>query len=260
MAEVHYNRAPILEAVIDIQVRFNAPPDAAAFLQTAQRVAQGLSARFTQAVQLPFVGIGVGVAATSAGSLPAQTAVATPRVIHQGGLRLASAQNDRVLLLQPRGLTFSHMPPYSEWKTFRDEAAELWKSFVRLAKPDAVTRTALRYINRFGIPQRRFELSDYFAFRFELPGGIPQDVSSFFVQCQMPQADIGSDVTAIVNLGSAGTDPSGSQYILLDFDVFTTRQLDARSDAVIELLDQLRVRKNELFEACITDRARELIR
>jgi uncharacterized protein (TIGR04255 family) len=260
MTEVHYNRAPILEAVIDIQVRFNPQSDPAAFLSTAQQMAQRVAARFPQSLVLPLVNFGIGMVPPVPGTAAAPMPQLVPRITHQGGLRLATAQNERVLLLQQRGLSFSHMPPYTRWKNFRDEAVELWRLFVSLTKPEAVTRTALRYINRFEIPHDIFELSDYFLFRPEVPErNIPQMVSSFFMQCQMPQPDVGPDVTATINLASAGRSP-GSAQIILDFDVFAMGELSADSDAVIELLDRLRKRKNELFESCITDQARELIK
>jgi uncharacterized protein (TIGR04255 family) len=247
MTEVHYSRAPLLEAIIDIQVRFQTKPEQEAFAEFARMVA----ARFPQSSPLTQIGFGMRMGAPT-------TPMPAPHVTTSRGMRLSTSKNDRVLVLRPRSFTFSHMPPYTEWGTFRDEAIQLWELFVSLTKPEVVTRAALRYINRFEIPRAQFELSDYFLFRPEVPGtGIPQQVSSFFTQCQMPQSDIGPDVIAIMNLGSAAGTPTGSQ-ILLDFDVFATRQL--APDSVFELLDRLRERKNALFEACITDRARELIR
>lgn len=247
MTVVHYPRAPILEAIIDIQARFRTPPPQELFAEIASRVAS----RFPQSAPFTQIGIGVGFGP--------QVTVAQPS-IQPMGIRMTTAKNERVLIVQSRGLTFSHMPPYSEWEPFRDEGMRLWELFVEITKPEAVTRAALRYINRFEIPRPQFELSEYFVLRPEIPeSGIPQMISAFFMQCQTPQPDLGPDVTAIMNLGSAGTAPPGSQHIILDFDVFATREIPPSME-VWELLEKLRTRKNELFEACITDRARELIK
>lgn len=258
MSEVHYNRAPILEAIIDIQVRFSQQikPAQAVFEDFARTVA----ARFPHSRPLTQSGFRLRIGPTGSTGSTGST-IPMPPQPHGAtrGMRLSTFKNDRVLVLRPRSFSFSHMPPYTEWRTFRDEAFQLWQLFISLTKPDAVTRASLRYINRFEIPHAKFELSDYFLFRPDLPNmRIPQNVSAFFTQCQIPQSDIGPDVIAIMNLASTGGGTSTSSQILLDFDVVANRQLAL--DSVFELLDRLRERKNELFESCITDQARELIR
>lgn len=248
MTDIHYNRAPIIEAVIDLQVRFAAAPPQDAFAEVAKR----LSATFPRVDPMASFGIQVGVGQWA----PAPSASVSP-----AGLRLSTAKNERVLLLQPRGMTYSHLPPYTEWRTFRQEAEEMWEAFVEVTAPQGVNRLALRYINRFSIPENIFELSEYFLLRPEIPDvGMSPHVSAFFMQCQLPQADLGNDVLAFVNFGSAGASPESANYMLLDFDVVATRDVDVSHDTVFPILDQLRDRKNSLFEACITDKARELIR
>jgi uncharacterized protein (TIGR04255 family) len=46
---------------------------------------------------------------------------------------------------------------------------------------------------------------------------------------------------------------------ILDIDVFVQRDMLDESGAW-EIIDRLRERKNEVFEACITDRVRDLIK
>lgn len=78
------------------------------------------------------------------------------------GLRLTDKANSRVLLVQEKGFTYSHLPPYTSWEVLRREAYEAWKIFIRLCKPQAVIRCALRYINRIDAPKSSIELRDYF--------------------------------------------------------------------------------------------------
>jgi len=66
-------------------------------------------------------------------------------------------------------MTYSHLPPYSNWNAFRDEVRPLWERYVEFVKPEAVTRIALRYINRIYIPQTVYELSDYFRLYPQIP-------------------------------------------------------------------------------------------
>lgn len=47
--------------------------------------------------------------------------------------------------------------------------------------------------------------------------------------------------------------------ILLDIDLFCEKDVPQNEDELWQLFEQLRVRKNQIFEGCITDRVRELI-
>jgi uncharacterized protein (TIGR04255 family) len=131
---------------------------------------------------------------------------------------------------------------------------------VEFVKPEAVTRIALRYINRIYIPQTVYELSDYFRLYPQIPEKIPQDINGFFMQFQMPQKDLAANALAVINLASAQMREDGAQSVALDIDLFTACELEPSSEEIFSLLEIIRTRKNELFEACITDKSRELFR
>jgi|ERR1700722_9533864 len=244
----HYPHAPIFEAVLDVQARTSSLPSQDVFIQ----LAKSLSTEYSQSAALNQLQVSV-VAAPPAASSVAHT-------LQISGLRLCRPQNDRVLLIQPRGMTFSHLPPYTSWEVFQSEARRLWNRYVDFVKPEAVTRVALRYMNRIDIPEMKFEMSDYFRLYPEIPKNIPQDISAFFMQFQMPQSDLATDLTAVINFAPTVRRDEHTQSIVLDIDVFALRDLPTSSDDVFNLLNVIRTRKNELFEACITDRARELFR
>jgi uncharacterized protein (TIGR04255 family) len=242
----HYLNAPIFEAIIDIQVKVPSAPPPDVFT----RLANELSETFPTSTSINQFQLNI---------LPGGIApVAHP--VHVSGVRLTRPQNDRVLQIQPRGMTFSHLPPYTRWNIFSKEARPLWQRYVEFVKPEAVTRVALRYINRIYIPHQRFELSDYFRLYPEIPEKIPQDISGFFMQFQMPQSDLAKDAMAVINMASAGIREDGAQGAALDIDVFTACELEPSTEEIFRLLEIIRTRKNELFEACITDRSRELFR
>jgi uncharacterized protein (TIGR04255 family) len=48
--------------------------------------------------------------------------------------------------------------------------------------------------------------------------------------------------------------------VLLDIDLYRDTDIPTEDEAIWAIFEQLRVRKNEAFEACITDAARKLIR
>jgi uncharacterized protein (TIGR04255 family) len=174
------------------------------------------------------------------------------------GLRLVKSDNSRIVQLRQDGLAYSHLAPYSDWLTFRAEAFPLWQRY-RAIFPDAKpTRCALRYINRVDIPKIPVELHDYFALYPKIPETLPQqDTIGMTLSVQMPQRDI--DCLAVINQIQVAPGKPDHISFVLDIDIFRLG-IESWSDAKVwELLDKLRDRKNEIFEACITDQTRDLI-
>lgn len=247
---VTYPHAPIVEAILDIQVKFPLVPPQSQFKQFAN----GVSSQFPHSLEVNPVQVKMAVPLQKGEPLVDKT-FGPP-----SGFRLTTAHNDRVLQILPRGMTFSHLPPYTDWMTFRAEAVPLWERYVELVNPKSVTRVALRYINVINIPRDHIEIMDYFNFYPHLPEEIPQAMSGLYMQVQMPQTDLGTDVTAIVNFGLAGPVQPNVTKIVLDVDISATRDIFCTTDDVFNLLDTIRNRKNHVFEASITDNTRELFK
>jgi uncharacterized protein (TIGR04255 family) len=248
MADRHYANAPITEALIDLQVEYAAMPFQSDFEKSAKR----LDASFPSAVTMHQFQVSLdGLPNVAAPVLSGATAI---------GMRLTSADDLRVLQLQRRGFTFSHLPPYTQWQGFCDEAHELWKSYVEDLKPVAVTRAAVRYINRIVVPVEKVEFGDYFNLNPKLPDGIYQTVTGCFMQVVLPQTDIAQDAAAVVNFALEPNPTPGSLSFLLDLDLFCTCRYESASEEIWATLAKLRTRKNKIFEACITDATRELFK
>jgi uncharacterized protein (TIGR04255 family) len=243
-----YDRAPIIEAVIDIQVKLSSLPAIAVF----ESIASALQPSFPVHVDANQVSINLTVDAAGQPTTSAQ---------HLGtGKRLTNAANDRVLLVQPRGMSLSHLAPYSEWKKFRAEGVAAWREYVETVRPIAVTRLALRYINRIYVPEQTLQLEDYFNLYPATPSDFLQPIAQLFMQIQVPQQDMGPGVVAVVNLASAGKREDGANGFMLDIDLAAAQEMTVDGEHVFSRLDELRMRKNELFETFITDKTRELFK
>ena len=243
-----YKNAPITEAVIEIRIQ---PPER--FDKTAvERLAESFKLDFTK--QAPMRLLQMGVAAQS------QSEEAVSFTSSQGiiGYRLSKADDSRILQVRRDGLAYSHMAPYTEWATFRTEARPLWEKY-RAAVPDVkLARCALRYINRVDIPAIKIEPYDYFTLYPKIPEQLPQqDVMGMAMNLQMPQHDL--ECVAVINQALLEPVKPGHISIVLDIDVFRLGIESWQDSEVWTFLDKLRDRKNEIFEACITDRTRELI-
>ncbi|MBP0631976.1 TIGR04255 family protein [Cupriavidus sp. AcVe19-1a] len=246
MADRNYPHAPITEAVIDVQVEFGSEPNNSTF----SAVAETLSGQFPIVAPIHFMEINVTGATDQSPSHFKSSQL-------EVGLRLSSEKGDRVLQLQRRGFTYSHLPPYTSWDTFCREARALWDVFSTKLAPTVATRVAVRYINRIEILEERFELEKYFLLYPKLPEGIPQDISSCFMQIVMPQPDISGNASATLTFAAEPNPRPGATAFLLDFDVFSTCRVSPGSEEIWDTLALLRSRKNKLFEACITDATRE---
>ena len=250
MIDRHYPRAPITEALIDLQVAFAAPPQYSDFAHYAE----SLKARYPTQAPINFLEVNIsdGAAEQKQPLLRSGTS--------QVGIRLTSAKNDRVLQIQRRGFTYSHMPPYSHWASFCEEAKGQWHEFVSTFNPTTVTRAAVRYINRIVIPAASVDIKDYFRLYPSVPDEVAQPIIGGFMQLVMPQSDISSSAAAVVNFALEPRSEPATLSFLLDFDVFSTCQYSPKDEGVWDTLARFRTRKNELFEASITDAARELFK
>lgn len=247
MAQRHYSKAPIVEAIVDIQVKM-----AQGFShESFNAVHSKLSGRFPTKSPIQMFQMGMESDVQVEGGLQFSSSKTDL------GLRLTSKDNSRVLQVRTNGFTYSHLPPYTSWEVLRSEAYDVWRIFVDVCKPQTVLRCALRFINRIDIPKPSIELHEYFYLYPEIPKGIPQDVSGMFMQLQMPQKDL--EGIAVVNQAVAEPTNPGTVSVLLDFDLFQVREYAPEDEAIWHYLDKLRDRKNELFEACITDDTRRLI-
>ena len=241
-----YKSAPITEAVIEIRVESPVPVD-----QTAlQGLAASLKADFPKQAPMQFLELGI---AQQPG--PAFQQKFSQSII---GVRLTRTDDLRVLQIRRDGFAYSHMAPYTDWATFRAEAQLLWKHYRKVCLGAKLTRCALRYINRIDIPETTIEPRDYFGLYAQVPEALQhQDVIGMTMNLKMPQQDL----QCVANIGQAIGEPvkPGHLSVTLDIDIFRLKIEEWDDTKAWDFLEKLRHRKNEIFEACITNRTRELI-
>lgn len=242
-ARKHYSRAPVTEALIDIQV------------QLPQEVKLDILAQVYSSIQTEYpkreevlVFQGQMIAGASVGATASQSQI---------GYRAFSKDQKQILQVRLDGFTFSRLAPYDCWETFRDEAKRLWSIYQSLANPAAITRLAVRYINRLDIPLPVSDLNNYLRTFPEVSSDLPQGLSGYFMQLQIPQEKL---ATMLV-LNQALVPPPTPDFIsiLLDLDLFLERDIPKDGIELWEVVEQMHEQKNKAFEACITEHTRELI-
>ncbi|HEV2293397.1 MAG TPA: TIGR04255 family protein [Tepidisphaeraceae bacterium] len=241
----HYRKAPIIEALIDVQARLN--PNTTA-VELRRLVEEG-DEEFPKPVELKKASFEVKFEEAQF------TGGGTEEVT---GWAFRSSDHKRVVQARTDGFTFSRLAPYEHWETLQQEARPLWERYRAIAAPEAVTRVAVKYINRFDIPLPIRDLKDFFRTNPEVSPDMPQGLAAFFMQLQIPYPDLESMLILTQTL--VPPPQAGLVSVVLDIDLFRANNLPTSDEAIWQLLEQLREKKNEIFEACITDAARELIR
>lgn len=238
----HYAQAPITEAVIDIRVA-QSPTSSVDNLKDLQ---VGDAYPTIEPLHL-------NVGQFQFGPNPSATTSAQ----HMGFL-YKSADAKQLFQAQTSGFSLSRLTPYQSWDPFSEEAKRLWGIYKSKSNPINVVRMALRYINRIDIPLPIKDFKDYLRTVPEVSPDLPQGLSGYVMQLAIPLESI----KGMAIISETIIPPSSADFvsILLDIDVSVESLVPPESPQVWETFNNLRNKKNEVFEACITDNTRELFR
>jgi uncharacterized protein (TIGR04255 family) len=250
----HYSKAPIIEAIIDLRVVARYSLVTEDLLSLHQLVTDNYPVceeEHTFSGEVQFQDMGEPLRAESSRQVT--------------GFRFVSEDRRRSVLARPDQFVFSLRAPYDNWDDFRDEAYRIWSLYHKIAEPKEVTRLALRYINRIDIPSTNdvARLEEYLNTYPEAPEE-PLNMSlmtGFFMQLQLWQQDL--ECWLIINEAPDVSPAENVLSIRLDFDLFREsfdKPWSAKDSTVWDFIERLHIRKNEVFEASITDETRELIR
>lgn len=166
-------------------------------------------------------------------------------------------EDERALIQVGRDLlAVNHLKPYPTWQEFLPLIRQGFDAYREVAKPKGIQRIGLRYINRIEIPGQRIELEDYFEFRPFIGPQLPQDFGPFIVGIQVPYED-SRDILRL-QLANASVETPDTLAVMLDLDYFLAIAGEVPLDKVFEWVDVAHSRVEEAFEACITNRLRQM--
>jgi uncharacterized protein (TIGR04255 family) len=154
---------------------------------------------------------------------------------------------------------FSQLAPYPGWDVFFERFCRDWAAWKRTLGYRKITRIGVRYINRIDIPATApiIEHEEYLNIYPHMPTEL-QSLMAYSVVAQLPLPDIGCILT--LNSSSAPSQLLGHAAFIVDQDIGKDDDPPQSDEEIYALLNQIRVKKNEVFEACITPRARELFK
>jgi uncharacterized protein (TIGR04255 family) len=242
----HYKKAPITEALIDIRVELSSELRFEDLQAVKKHISSDYPQEETRSLAEGIIQFGPSLQA-SAQQKP-------------WGLMFRNEGNNQVLQVRLDGFTFSRLEPYEDFEHLRDEARRLWDIYRELVRPKRVTRVAVRYINRLNIPGARVEPGDYLNIFPYVSDKLPsefRDFGPFLMRLPMYQHDL----KGVLVLNEATTAPKlpNTIALVLDLDLYVESPPVTNEQELWGVFDRMRERKNLYFEACITDKTRELI-
>lgn len=170
------------------------------------------------------------------------------------GLILENEGGTLTVQLRRDGFTYNNLTSYIGGDQLLANALAIWTRFAAVAKPAWVSRVALRYINELNLPLvDGDEFRKFLTAPPELPDGAPQKVSEFL--SRIVSHDVEHQVTAVVTQRLKDPRPEGPVKILVDLDVFKLAEFSPAAAQLREVLEMLRLLKNQTFFALLTDDA-----
>jgi len=239
----HLRKAPISEALIDIQVNL---PDGSErdlldiFCQAIKDRYPIKKERHEFSGQFKMENEGTEPTATASKHFSGYL------LTSQDGLEVAQGRLD--------GFTFSRLYPYQSWEELQSEAKRIWEIYVDCLHPTFIKRIAVRYINKIVIPVGA-DLRDYLATNFDIAPNLPQNIADFLLRVVLPFPDEGC--TAIISQTFDHPISDDRIPLIFDIDVFQGGEPSIATSTLWEQMDQLRLVKNRIFFESIQDKAIE---
>ena len=236
----HLKNAPITEAIIDYRVKARSdlrPEDFAA-------VKERLSNRLPKVQEMR------GLQAT----IQVQKGQGQPPIVQDHGLQgYWFKSHDEKVIAQFRidGFTLNRLRPYTSWENIFPQAMEFWRLYLEVAKPLAVIRLAVRYINYVPLPAGAEKFENYLRAAPLVPSELPQYVSSFLTRVTVhnPEDAIAAHVTQALQPSS----DAQRLTVILDIDAYKEAEFSLEDPAIERTLNQLRAFKNLIFFNSVTE-------
>ena len=178
------------------------------------------------------------------------------------GFSYESEDKKRIVQYRLDGFTCNYLKPdhresWPGWTELRGEAKLAWDLYATTLGVTETKRLAVRYINQIVISAPVVELNDYFT----APPNAPQeckyqDFQDFLSRVTLDIPELKARAT--ITQAPSQERPQGAVVVLLDIDVFCSESLPYDGESMWRLLDQFRDLKNDIFEASLQQKAKDL--
>jgi uncharacterized protein (TIGR04255 family) len=236
--DLHFDHAPIVEAIIGIEL----PTLDDEQMERVRGAWTSVSGEYPESEPLKYLHLEIGVPP------PAEDGPQhASRLDSRFGLKLVSADKRQLAIFRRNGFSFSRLPPYERWDSFRSEAKRLWEVYRGAAGTSPVLNFGLRYINRIFIPlgEPMEEFLTLYPHMPNNPDGSPPRISASYMRIDSIIEDLGGQ--AIIQQGTLPLIKEGFATLSLDFDLRFNVPQQVSDDYVWDVLESARHIKNRLF-------------
>lgn len=237
-----YAAPPIFDAIVEL--RLSSPMPA----RTQKAISKALAKNYDNVSENGEVQVQVRI---ENGDVKSSLSPAKP--VHS----LSSDDQTDQCRIETDKLHWSKLPPYSGWEDFRKRISRDLVAVYGHVKSIRVDRIGMRYRNRIDVPVDKngvCHYEEYLRMTLNLPDILdPHDGYEWRVSKHFTDTGL----SATVMSGIMPPEIPYTNAFLLDVDASCAPQQTMRMEAILDKLDELRSLKNLIFEACITDRARE---
>jgi len=237
-----YHNPPIIEALCDFRFEPGAPWDMA----IPGLVYEKIRDRFPKRQQTRTLEVSIAAGPESIGQ----------QVLTIDLMQFLRGDEKALIQVGPNRLIVNHLKPYPTWQEFLPLIRQGFDAYLAAANPKGIQRIGLRYLNRIEIPGERTDLEDRFEFRPFVGARLPQDYGPFIVGIQIPFED--SRDLLRLQLASATVGTPGTIAVMLDLDYFLAQPGGVSQEDVFKWTEIAHAHVEEVFEACITDRLRQM--
>lgn len=171
----------------------------------------------------------------------------------EDGTRLVGVGEDTLSVHMLRPYQSPERGERAGWEEFRCRISTALGAYWTVAKPVGVRRVSVRYVNKIMMPSNA-EVGDYLHCALPKIGSLPDSVLGLASRVEYCYED---GAHLVLSQGTA-FDPSRQPAVLLDLDVIWESESRLSVDRALEMVQSLRDREREAFEAVITDKAREI--
>ena len=173
--------------------------------------------------------------------------------------RLLSDDISQQLHITDISFLVSQLAPYKGWKQFEQRITRDWESWGSVVGFRPVERVGMRYINRIDLPLTE-NLVHYEHYLTVYPALPPLLDPSVFHSINVKV--VLEDIQSLLSLQSALVQSPIPEHlaIVVDLDISRKFKIPPSNEELYSYISQARAKKNEVFEACITDKARELFK
>ncbi|MEO6198733.1 MAG: TIGR04255 family protein [Sphingomicrobium sp.] len=170
--------------------------------------------------------------------------------------RRSSHDESEILLLGPQNFLLSQLAVYPGWDYFFGRFRRDWEIWRKAMGYRKIARIGVRFINRIDVPMEGTEVhhEQYLNLRIKMPDEF-ELIGDYSLHVEVPLLE--TKCLALINSASVPSPVPGFASFVIDIDIGRNIDVPQKDADMFDVLNQIRVQKNALFEASITDSARE---